>query len=131
LGYVSFGAFEDDIDHFSRRLQEMGIKRLDPPPGIESNGLWFRDHNGVLLEIKVAAKSSPEEKTHFGHKEVGPGQRGAPFRSTMPRTRPRRLSRSDVHRRRSQGDRVLHPRARHASIRSFQRQYRVYARHPR
>jgi hypothetical protein len=35
LGYVSFGAFEDDIDHFSRRLQEMGIKRLDPPPGIE------------------------------------------------------------------------------------------------
>ena len=92
LGYVSFGAFEDDIDHFSRRLQEMGIKRLDPPPGIESNGLWFRDHNGVLLEIKVAAKSSPEEKTHFGHKEVGPGQRGAPFRSTMPRTRPRRLS---------------------------------------
>ncbi len=47
-------------------LQEMGIKRLDPPPGIESNGLWFRDHDGILVEIKVAAKSSPDEKTHFG-----------------------------------------------------------------
>jgi catechol 2,3-dioxygenase len=70
----------------------MGIKRLDPPPGIDSNGLWFRDHNGVLVEIKVAAKSSPDEKTRFGYQETVAGQRGAPFRSTMPRTRPRRLS---------------------------------------
>ena len=92
LGYISFGAFEDDIEQFSQRLQDMGIKRLDPPPGIDSNGLWFCDHNGILVEIKVAAKSSPDEKTRFGHQEAGPGQRGAPFRSTMPRTRPRRLS---------------------------------------
>ncbi len=34
-GYVSFAAFEDDIERFSERLQTMGIKRLDPPPGIE------------------------------------------------------------------------------------------------
>ena len=92
LGYVSFGAFEDDIERFSQHLQDMGIKRLDPPPGIDSNGLWFRDHNGVLVEIKVAAKSSPDEKTRFGYQETVAGQRGAPFRSTMPRTRPRRLS---------------------------------------
>jgi catechol 2,3-dioxygenase len=92
LGYVSFGAFEDDIDRFAQRLQEMGITRLDPPPGIESNGLWFRDHNGVLVEIKVAAKSSPDEKSRFSYQTTGPGARGAPFRSTIPRTRPRRLS---------------------------------------
>jgi catechol 2,3-dioxygenase-like lactoylglutathione lyase family enzyme len=92
LGYISFGAFEDDIERFSQRLQDMGIKRLDPPPGIDSNGLWFRDHNGILVEIKVAAKSSPDEKTRFGYQESVAGQRGAPFRSTMPRTRPRRLS---------------------------------------
>jgi catechol 2,3-dioxygenase-like lactoylglutathione lyase family enzyme len=92
LGYISFGAFEDDIERFSQRLQDMGIKRLDPPPGIDSNGLWFHDHNGILVEIKVAAKSSPDEKTRFGYQETVAGQRGAPFRSTMPRTRPRRLS---------------------------------------
>ena len=91
-GYVSFGAFEEDIDRFAERLQAMRIERLDPPPGIDSNGLWFRDHDGVLVEIKVAAKSSPEEKTHFSFKSAGPGERGAPFRSAMPRTRPRRLS---------------------------------------
>jgi catechol 2,3-dioxygenase len=91
-GYVSFAAFEDDIDRFSERLQTMGIKRLDPPPGIDSNGLWFHDHDGNLVEIKVAAKSSPDEKTHFSFKSAAAGERGAPFRSQMPRTRPRRLA---------------------------------------
>jgi catechol 2,3-dioxygenase-like lactoylglutathione lyase family enzyme len=92
LGYVSFGAFEEDIEPFARRLQDMGIQRLDPPPGIESNGLWFRDHQGVLVEIKVAAKSSPDEKTRFSFQPTVAGERGAPYRSAIPRTRPRRLS---------------------------------------
>ena len=90
--HMSFGAFEDDIDGFAKRLQELGIKRLDPPPGIESNGLWFRDHDNNLVEIKVAPKSSPDEKSQFGLRPHGPAERGAPFRSTMGRTYPRRLA---------------------------------------
>ena len=92
FGYVSFGAFEDDIEPFSVRLQEMGIKRFDPPPGIDSNGLWCRDHDGNLIEMKVAAKSSPDEKSRFSFRSASPGQRGAQFRSALPLTRPRRLS---------------------------------------
>jgi len=92
FGYLSFGAFEDDIDRFARRLQDMGVQRLDPPEGIDSNGIWFRDHDGILVEIKVAAKSSPDEKSRFTFKSAGPGERGAPFRSKIPPTRPRRLS---------------------------------------
>ena len=91
-GHISFGAFEEDIDGFAKRLQDMGIKRLDPPPGVDSNGLWFHDHDGNLVEIKVAPKSSPDEKTQFGVRACGPGKRGAPFRSTMGRTYPRRLA---------------------------------------
>lgn len=91
-GHISFGAFEEDIDAFAKRLQDMGIKRLDPPPGVDSNGLWFHDHDGNLVEIKVAPKSSPDEKTQFGVRACGPGKRGAPFRSTMGRTYPRRLA---------------------------------------
>src|SRR5262249_61493838 len=89
-GSVSFGAFEDDLERFSQRLQDMGIKRLDPPPGIDSNGLWFRDHNGILVEIKVAAKSSPDEKTRFGYQSTMAGQRGGPFRRSIPRAQPGR-----------------------------------------
>ena len=65
FGYISFGAFEDDIERFAARLQAMGVKRLDPPPGIDSNGLWFHDHDGVLVEIKVAAKSVAGRKEQF------------------------------------------------------------------
>jgi catechol 2,3-dioxygenase-like lactoylglutathione lyase family enzyme len=90
--YVSFGAFEDDIDRFAKRLQDMGVSRLDPPAGVDSNGLWFRDHDGNLVEIAVAPKTSPNEKSTFGAVSVGPGERGAPFRSTIKRTYPRRLA---------------------------------------
>jgi catechol 2,3-dioxygenase-like lactoylglutathione lyase family enzyme len=90
--YVSFGAFEDEIDRFAKRLQDMGVNRLDPPPGVDSNGLWFHDHDGALVEIAVAPKTSPNEKSQFGAVSVGPGERGAPFRSTIKRTYPRRLA---------------------------------------
>ena len=90
--YVSFGAFEDDIDRFAKRLQDMGVSRLGPPAGVDSNGLWFHDHDGALVEITVAPKTSPNEKSRFGAVSVGPGARGAPFRSTIKRTYPRRLA---------------------------------------
>jgi len=91
-GFMSFGAFEDDFERFAERLQALGIKRLDPPPGVDSNGLWFHDHDGNMVEIKVAQKSSPNEKSRFASDSPPPGVRGAPFRRTVTRARPRRLS---------------------------------------
>src|SRR5690242_2144467 len=107
LNYVSFGAFEDDFPRFRARLQELGIAQLDPPPGFESNGLWFRDPDGVLIEIRVAEKSSPNEKSRVHNPSVSAGQRGAKNRSAAAQVRPRRLSHillftSDVSRARSE-----------------------------
>ena len=92
LGHLSFGAFEDDFDRFAERLQSLGVKRLDPPPGVKTNGLWFHDHDGNLVEIKVAAKSSPNEKSEFSELPAGPGERAAPFRRDVARVNPRRLA---------------------------------------
>jgi len=92
LGHISFGAFEDDFDRLAERLQALGVRRLDPPPGVETNGLWFHDHDGNLIEIKVAAKSSPNAKSVFSDVSSGPGERGAPFRREVARVRPRRLA---------------------------------------
>ena len=39
LGYLSFGAYEEDIGGFAARLSDLGIARIDPPPGIESRSL--------------------------------------------------------------------------------------------
>ena len=90
LGHLSFGVFEDDVPRFQDRLQQAGIERLDPPPGFESNGIWFKDCNGLLVELRVAEKSSPNAKSGIEHLVAGAGQRGAPIRGTTPDVRPRR-----------------------------------------
>ena len=90
--YLSFGLFEEDFEAFAKRLQDIGVRRLDPPPGEESNGIWFRDHDGNLLEVKVGPKVSPDHKSQFGWRSVGGGERGQCYRSKMTRTHPRRLS---------------------------------------
>ncbi|MER9947232.1 VOC family protein [Mesorhizobium sp. M0047] len=92
LGYLSFGMFEHDMERFARRLDELGVKRLDPPYGLESNGIWFRDPDGILVELKVAAKSSPDAKAHGQFQSSAPGVAGAPSRKQARMTRPNRLS---------------------------------------
>jgi catechol 2,3-dioxygenase-like lactoylglutathione lyase family enzyme len=92
LHYLSFGAFEDDLPRFREYLNKVGVERLDPPAGFESNGLWFRDHNGVPIEIRVAEKSSPNAKSVFGAVSAGPGVQGTVARSKAPITQPRRLA---------------------------------------
>ena len=92
LNYVSFGAYEDDMPRFRERLEQMRIERLDPPKGFESNGLWFRDADGTLVEIRVAGKSSPDAKATFEMQGGEAGRQNAPNRSKAHRVRPRRLS---------------------------------------
>ncbi len=92
MQFLSFGCFEDDMPAFRKRLDDMRIERLDPPKGFESNGLWFRDPNGMLLEIRVAEKSSPNVKSDVEAYGGAPARQNAPNRSKAPRVRPRRLA---------------------------------------
>lgn len=92
LSYISFGAFEDDIERMRGRLQENGVRQLDPPAGFESNGLWFRDPDETLLEIRVAEKSSPNEKSAVANPSSPPGVQGSHARSRSSVVRPRRLA---------------------------------------
>jgi catechol 2,3-dioxygenase len=90
--YVSFGTYEDDLSRFRERLEKLRIERLDPPKGFESNGLWFRDPDGTLVEIRVAEKSSPNEKATFEMKGGDVGRQNAPNRSKAHKVQPRRLA---------------------------------------
>src|SRR5581483_4585237 len=92
LQSVSFGAFEDDLARFRQRLDALRIERIEPPPGAESNGLWFRDPDGTPIEIRVAEKSSPNEKSSHESVSCPPGIAGAPSCSRKPVIRPRRLA---------------------------------------
>jgi catechol 2,3-dioxygenase len=92
LQFISFGAFEEDLPRFRERLERLRIDRLDPPAGLESNGIWIRDPDGTAIEIRVAEKTSPSMKSSFDNASAGPGVQSAPSRSRVHMVRPRRLA---------------------------------------
>jgi catechol 2,3-dioxygenase-like lactoylglutathione lyase family enzyme len=94
LHHLSFGVFEDDLRRFSRRIEKLRHRIVDPPPAIRglSEGLWIRDPDGTLIELVVGPKSSPDEKSHAEFVSSPPGKAGAPKRSQAPWITPSRLA---------------------------------------
>jgi catechol 2,3-dioxygenase len=92
LSHVSLGAYAEDMEPLRTRMQREGVAQIDPPPGMESNGFWFRDPDGTLLEIRVAEKSSPNEKSTVSNPSSPPGVVGSCARSKAPFVQPRRLA---------------------------------------
>lgn len=92
LNYLSFGVFEDDFDRFKQHIEKQGQTLIDPPSASGSNGLWLRDHNGMLIELRVAEKTSPSSKSSVDNRSGLPGVANAPKRSTVQVVRPRRMA---------------------------------------
>ena len=92
LRYISFGAYEEDFVPLKQRIESVGVKLLDPPPGFDSNGIWFCDPDNILVEVKVAEKSSPSAKSSFEMASAPSGARGAYGRSEQQQVRPRRMA---------------------------------------
>jgi catechol 2,3-dioxygenase len=103
FGYLTFGIYQADLPAFRSHLDRLNIPCVPPPSGSQSNGIWFHDEEGNLIEMAVRPKSSPLAKSAFGDVSAGTGVAAAPPRSRAPVTRPRRLSHialytADVHR---------------------------------
>ena len=92
LSFLSFGVFEHDFEPIKRRAEGRGVRLLDPPPGFDSNGIWFHDCAGMLIEVKVADKTSPDKKMPFNMESAPAGIAAAPQRSNAARVQPRRLA---------------------------------------
>lgn len=93
LGYLSFGIFPDDLLRFRAHLHEMDIEIASPPPGLDSNSIWLHDRDGILIELKVADKCSPNVKADFAAVTSSEsGTRGAALRGALGAVRPRRLA---------------------------------------
>ena len=92
LHHVSFGCFEEDLDALKVRAEKRGATLRDGPPGHESNGVWFDDPDGNLVEIRVAPKRTPDAKVHGQFSSSAPSERGATYRRHAPLVRPRRLA---------------------------------------
>ena len=92
MHHASFHCFEEDLPRFRLHVEREGIALIDPPPGFDSNGLWFRDQDGMLVEIRVGAKTSPDQKEPMSLPPTQAGVRNAPYRRLSDRSAPRRLS---------------------------------------
>jgi catechol 2,3-dioxygenase-like lactoylglutathione lyase family enzyme len=92
LRHLSFGVFDEDFARFKLHIEKQGIRLLDAPRGVESDGVWINDPDGILIEVKVAPKSSPFEKGAAEFTSSPSGTAGAPKRSQAGVVRPSRLS---------------------------------------
>lgn len=93
LRYLSFAAYTEDLPHFEDRLNKLDIDRIDAPQDAPDNGgLWFRDLNGVPIQIKAGGKKTPDAKEGNGQLPSPAGCRNAPLRGTQPPVHPSRLS---------------------------------------
>ncbi|WP_380879724.1 glyoxalase [Sphingomonas sp. DBB INV C78] len=92
LEYLSFGIFADEADAFRSHLETQGVRFIDPPGDTDADGLWFEGFDGLPINVRVADKVSPDEKSRFGFVSSPPGQSGAIPNSKAPRVYPRRLS---------------------------------------
>lgn len=90
--HMSFAVFEEDFDAMKKWIEAQGVRLMDAPRGIDSNGIWFEDPFGLALEVKVAEKSTPNEKSDFLTRSVPAGVAAAPVRSKADRVYPRRLA---------------------------------------
>jgi catechol 2,3-dioxygenase-like lactoylglutathione lyase family enzyme len=91
LDYLSFGVFEDDLPRFVERFETLGTPLIAPPVN-SGDGIWIRNPDGMPIELRVAEKVTPANKSTLEAISAGPGECAAIPRSKAPRVHPRRLS---------------------------------------
>jgi catechol 2,3-dioxygenase-like lactoylglutathione lyase family enzyme len=92
LEYLSFGIDAGDEAALAARIAEHGLA-CDPHPLSDGRGLWLRNPDGIAVQLVVAPKVSPSQKSPAHPKAaVAKGQGAAPSRSQVQPVRPRQLS---------------------------------------
>jgi catechol 2,3-dioxygenase-like lactoylglutathione lyase family enzyme len=92
IDYVSFGAYAEDMPEFRERLVARRIMLLAAPEGaVDDSGVWFRDDDGTLVEIRVGPKVTPDAKSTLSPRRTAANMHGAPLRANALIVRPRRL----------------------------------------
>ena len=93
LAWVCWGTREAELTHLWGRLRRAGLLLEDPPREALDEGLWFRDPDGVLLNLRAAEPAPqtrpPVEINNPGQQYSRLGRRGAPDRKVD--ARPRKL----------------------------------------
>src|SRR5689334_5141920 len=92
LHHVTFHCFGEDLQRFKTHLEAQRLRLLDPPAGFDSDGLWFYGHDGILMEIRIGPKTSPDELSKIVPPPLQPGVANAPYRCLADKVHISRLS---------------------------------------
>jgi catechol 2,3-dioxygenase-like lactoylglutathione lyase family enzyme len=93
IAWVSWGTTPDELAATEASLRASGVTLLGPPQKAPNEGIWFRDPDGVLVNLR-AAEPAPQKRpaveiNNPGQQYVRLGRRGAPNRDID--ARPRKL----------------------------------------
>jgi catechol 2,3-dioxygenase-like lactoylglutathione lyase family enzyme len=92
LQFISFGIFAEDLSAFEQRIQAMGVGRA-PHPLATQPGLWLESPEGIAIQLVVADKVSPNQKTPKSpSREPARLMASAQMRSQAKKVHPRWLS---------------------------------------
>ncbi|MDQ6618078.1 MAG: VOC family protein [Pseudomonadota bacterium] len=92
LLYLSLGIYAADEPVFAARIRSAGLESA-PHSSSDGAGLWLRDPDGAMLQLVVAPKVSPSQKTLQNPAAATPAGKGAaPARSAVTQVRPKHLS---------------------------------------
>ena len=89
LAYLSFSCFADDLNGLRGQIVAAGAAIVESESG---DGVWFRDPDGNLVQVKTGPKTTPSAKTPSIVSSCLADERGAPVRSASRPVLPRRLS---------------------------------------
>ena len=93
LNYLSFGIYEEDMPVFRKRLAEHSVAIVGAPrEALDESGLWFHDHDGNLIELRISEKCSRDAKASVSNPSSPAGVAAMPLRVDAPFVRPRTLS---------------------------------------
>src|SRR5437773_1727965 len=92
LHHVAFGAPGAEFEATRESLRRAGVSQVDPPRGAPEGGLWVRDPDGNLVNVRPEAGETPPADPPLALNSPGhtprTGARGCPDRFEA---RPRRL----------------------------------------
>jgi catechol 2,3-dioxygenase-like lactoylglutathione lyase family enzyme len=93
LHHLAFGAPGDDYAATREAIRRAGVREIDPPRGAPEGGLWLRDPDGHLVNVRDEASQAPPPDPPLRLNSPGhvtrQAERGAPDAGVT--ARPRRL----------------------------------------
>ena len=92
LAYLSFNCYADDLSALKAQVKAAGASFDVVPPGENTDGFWFKDPDGNLIQVRSGAKTMPDAQSPLTQTGISGGVRGARARSEVARVHPRRLS---------------------------------------